>query len=68
MKILWSSDHSGDTDIYSKTLALGQQIGENAQPGSVVGQVQGSDADGDTLTYSLTDDAGAGLPLMRPPA
>ena len=58
VKILWSSDHSGDTDIYSKTLALGQQIGENAQPGSVVGQVQGSDADGDTLTYSLTDDAG----------
>ena len=59
VKIVWSSDHSGDTDIYSKTLALGQQIGENAQPGTVVGQVQGSDADGDTLTYSLTDDAGS---------
>ena len=58
VKILWSSDQSGDTDIYSKTLALGQQISENAHPGTIVGEVHASDAESDVLTYSLTDDVG----------
>ncbi|USE36995.1 cadherin repeat domain-containing protein [Endozoicomonas sp. SCSIO W0465] len=45
---------NGDIEAYLTQLA----IAEDAQPGAEVGQVQASDADGDTLTFSLTDDAG----------
>ncbi|USE37003.1 VCBS domain-containing protein [Endozoicomonas sp. SCSIO W0465] len=45
---------NGDIEAYLTQLA----IAEDAQPGTEVGQVQASDADGDTLTFSLTDDAG----------
>ncbi|WP_146000348.1 cadherin repeat domain-containing protein, partial [Endozoicomonas acroporae] len=43
-------------DLQSFVTPLG--ISESAQPGTVVGQVSASDANGDSLTFSLTDDAG----------
>ena len=58
IKLVWSSNHSGDSDIYQKTLTLGHQVGEHAQLGTVVGQVSATDSDGDTLTFSLINDAG----------
>ena len=58
VNVAWSSNLNGDTDIYQKTLTFGQQVGENAQPGTVVGQVNATDPDGDAVTFSLIDDAG----------
>ncbi|WP_330926715.1 LamG-like jellyroll fold domain-containing protein, partial [Candidatus Sororendozoicomonas aggregata] len=58
VKIVWSSDHSGNDDVYSKTLALGHEVVENAKVGTLVGKVQATDAEGEALTYSLVDDAG----------
>nr|WP_286196893.1 cadherin domain-containing protein [Thalassotalea sp. G20_0] len=58
VQIAWMSNQNGDADIYTKNLSLGQQVDENAQPGTIVGQVAGaSDPDGDAFFYSLTDSA-----------
>ncbi|WP_206680794.1 LamG-like jellyroll fold domain-containing protein [Endozoicomonas acroporae] len=57
VQIAWMSNQVDDADIYTKNLSLGQQIGENAQPGTIVGQVGASDPDGDAFFYSLTDSA-----------
>ena len=58
VKVVWSGNQGGDSDIYQKTLMVGQQVVENTQPGTVVGQVYASDPDGDAVTFSLVDDAG----------
>ncbi|WP_330927424.1 type I secretion C-terminal target domain-containing protein, partial [Candidatus Sororendozoicomonas aggregata] len=58
VKIVWSSDHSGNDDVYSKTLALGHVVGESAEPGTLVGKARATDPEGDALTFSLVDDAG----------
>ncbi|USE36992.1 cadherin repeat domain-containing protein [Endozoicomonas sp. SCSIO W0465] len=55
---------NGDIEAYLTQLA----IAEDAQPGTEVGQVQASDADGDTLTFSLTDDAGGLFAIDGQPA
>ncbi|WP_422444716.1 LamG-like jellyroll fold domain-containing protein [Endozoicomonas sp. ALB091] len=57
VQIAWMSNQNDDADIYTKNLSLGQQIGENAQPGTIVGQVGASDPDGDAFVYNLTDSA-----------
>jgi len=46
-------------------LALtGNSVAENSDIGTVVGTLSATDADGDTLTYSLTDDAGGKFALV----
>ncbi|WP_345193225.1 Ig-like domain-containing protein [Kistimonas scapharcae] len=58
--ITWTSDHGTDNDVYSTTLDLsGNRVSEGASNGTVVGKAVATDIDtGDTLTYSLVDDAG----------
>ena len=58
IQIVWTSSGSGGVDIYSRMLQLGHVISEEAQVGSVVGQVDARDAEDDNLTYTLLDDAG----------
>ncbi len=55
--VTWQSSHEGDPKIYSTTLQSGF-LDENSADGTLVGRVDGSDVERDTLTYSLTDDAG----------
>ena len=57
--ITWTSGQDGDNDVYSTTLGLGNHVSENVADGTVVGRAVATDSDaGDTLTYSLVDDAG----------
>ncbi|MGI9450831.1 MAG: cadherin domain-containing protein, partial [Geminicoccaceae bacterium] len=56
--VAWGSTHSGDANVMHKVYSQG--VAENASDGTVVATVTGADADadaGDTLTYSLADDA-----------
>ncbi|MEO1294178.1 MAG: cadherin repeat domain-containing protein, partial [Pseudomonadota bacterium] len=43
----------------SPTLASGGSVAENSAGGTVVATLQATDADGDTLSYTLTDAGGA---------
>ncbi|MBU6174621.1 MAG: cadherin repeat domain-containing protein, partial [Planctomycetes bacterium] len=56
---LWTQDWSADTTVYFRyTITDGFFIAENSANGTVVGTVVIPDADiGDTLSYSLTNDA-----------
>ncbi|WP_175404757.1 cadherin repeat domain-containing protein, partial [Endozoicomonas atrinae] len=57
LQVTWTSDQNGNNDIFSRTLAVGNQVTENAANGTMVGQVTATDIDGDTITYSLLDDS-----------
>ena len=47
-----------------KPVLSGNTVGEDAASGTVVGEFSATDADGDSLTYSLTDDAGGKFSLI----
>ncbi|WP_066016769.1 VCBS domain-containing protein [Endozoicomonas atrinae] len=57
LQVTWTSDQNGNNDVFSRTLAVGNQVTENAANGTMVGQVTATDIDGDTITYSLLDDS-----------
>ncbi|MGV3549306.1 cadherin domain-containing protein [Rhizobium sp.] len=59
-------DGSSATDNHApEGLALtGGSVAENSLDGTVVGTLSATDADGDALTYSLTDDAGGKFKLV----
>ena len=50
--------HASGAGFVASTPVLTLEIDENVADGTVVGTATGIDADGDSLTYSLTDDAG----------
>ncbi len=50
---LYELSQSGQMD----SLRYHMDVSENAQPGTIVGQVQASDNDGNAITFSLQDDA-----------
>ncbi|MBX9459327.1 MAG: cadherin domain-containing protein [Rhizobium sp.] len=52
--------NSAPTDL----ALIGSSVAENADIGTVVGTFSATDADGDTLTYSLTEDAGGRFALV----
>ncbi len=64
LEALWTSDHTGDNEIFGSTIALGagagpNQVQENAMNGLLVGKAAVSDFDDpDTHTYTLVNDAG----------
>ncbi len=57
IQVQWVSSHEGDSNIYQTTLPS-DHVYENAGNGTLVMVVNASDLDGDTMSFSLTDDAG----------
>ena len=57
VSIVWQSDHEGDQNIYSTKL-LTNLVVENAANGTAIGSVEATDAEGDSISYSLSNDAG----------
>ena len=57
LQTIWTSDQNGNNDILSRTIAIGNQVTENATTGTLVGQVTATDLEGDAITYSLLDDS-----------
>ncbi|WP_083232563.1 cadherin domain-containing protein, partial [Endozoicomonas atrinae] len=58
LQVTWTSDQNGNNDIFSRTLAVGNQITENAANGTIVGQITATDIEGHAISYKLMDDAG----------
>ncbi|MGI2030226.1 LamG-like jellyroll fold domain-containing protein [Endozoicomonas acroporae] len=57
LQVSWTSDQNGNSDIFSRTLTIGNQVSENVANGTIVGQVTATDMDWDAITFSLPDDA-----------